>query len=84
MKGIIRHYWKDPETPNSVEGWSLLPIREKFSSISYHLTEDSLKKIENLDKETELEVEYELLTNCYVTEDGEHVHHGVLANIISL
>jgi hypothetical protein len=84
MKGIIRHYWKDPETPNSVEGWSLLPIREKFSSISYRLTEDSLKKIDNLDKETELEVEYELLTNCYVTEDGEHVHHGVLANIISL
>jgi hypothetical protein len=84
MKGIIRHYWKDPETPNSVEGWSLLPIREKFSSISYRLTENSLKKIDNLDKETELEVEYELLTNCYVTEDGEHVHHGVLANIISL
>jgi hypothetical protein len=84
MKGIIRHYWKDPETPNSVEGWSLLPIREKFSSISYRLTEDSLKKIDNLDKETELEVEYELLTNCYVTGDGEHVHHGVLANIISL
>ncbi len=84
MKGIIRHYWKDPETPNSVEGWSLLPIREKFSSISYHLTEDSLKKIDNLDKETELEVEYELITNCYVTKDGEHVHHGVLANIISL
>ena len=84
MKGIIRHYWKDPETPNSVEGWSLLPIREKFSSISYRLTEDSLKKIDNLDKETELEVEYELITNCYVTEDGTHVHHGVLANIISL
>lgn len=84
MKGIIRHYWKDPETTNSVEGWSLLPIREKFSSISYRLTEDSLKKIDDLDKETELEVEYELLTNCYVTEDGEHVHHGVLANIISL
>ncbi len=84
MKGIIRHYWKDPETPNSVEGWSLLPIREKFSSISYRLTEDSLKKIDDLDKETELEVEYELLTNCYVTEDGEHVHHGVLANIITL
>ena len=84
MKGIIRHYWKDPETPNSVEGWSLLPIREKFSSISYQLTEDSLKKIDNLDKETELEVEYELLTNCYVDDDGIHTHHGVLANIISL
>ena len=40
-------------------------------------------KIENLDKETELEVEYELLTNCYVNDDGIHVHHGVLANIIS-
>ncbi len=84
MKGIIRYFWTDPDAPNSVEGWSLMPIREKFSSISYRLTEDSLKKIDSLDKETELEVEYELLTNCYVDDDGIHTHHGVLARIISL
>lgn len=84
MKGIIKYYWKDPETVNSVEGWSLIPVREVFSSITYHLTEDSLKKIINFDKETEVEVEYELITNCYVNDDGIHVHHGVLANIISL
>lgn len=82
MKGIVRYFWEDPDAPNSIEGWSLLPIREKFSSISYQLTEESLYEIKDFDKEMEYEFEYELLTNCYVDVKRDAVVHGVLAKLL--
>ena len=84
MKGTLKYFKSDPDVLNSIEGWSIQPHREKFSSVCYSLTEDSLVKTQNLDIEQEIIVSFELVTNCYVDSDGEHVHHGVLAKILSL
>jgi len=81
MKGKLQYYKKCEETVNSIEGWAITPIQDKYTSTCYGLTEDSLAKIADHDKSKVYEIEYKLLTNCEVDEDGYHVRHGVIAKI---
>jgi len=83
MKGKLKYYYKCEETPNTIEGWSIIPITDKFSYICYHLTEESILEIKDHDKSKEYDIEYRLLTNCYIDSDGQHSHHGVIAEILN-
>lgn len=83
MKGKLKYYTKCEETPNSIEGWSIIPITDKFSSICYHLTKESILEIKDHDRSKEYDIEYRLLTNCYIDSNGQHAHHGVIAEILN-
>ena len=84
MKGKLKYFTKSEDVPNSVEGWSISPIRDEMTSQSYNITEESLFHTLECDKEKEYEVDYELQTNCRIDEDGYHSHHSVIAKIIEL
>jgi hypothetical protein len=47
------------------------------------LTEESILEIKDHDKSKEYDIEYRLLTNCYIDSDGQHSHHGVIAEILN-
>lgn len=81
MKGKLRYYYKCEETINSIEGWVIYPIREQFTSICYQLAESSIHKVVDLDKSKIFDVDFKLLTNCKVDDDGFHVSHNVVAEI---
>lgn len=82
MKGKLKYFKKCEETINTIEGWSIMPLTNKLNNISYNLTENSLIKISNFDKTQEYFVDYQLLTNCRIDENGYHSHHSVIAEII--
>ena len=81
MKGKLNYYYKSEETPNTLEGWSISPVRDEFTSVCYSLNEKSLKMLSDFDKTKTYDVDYELLTNCRINEDGFHSHHGVIAEL---
>lgn len=82
MKGTLKYYTKCEETPNSIEGWSILPVMDKFSSICYKINQKSLDLVSDYDKSQAYDVEFILLTDCRIDENGYHVHHSVIAEII--
>lgn len=81
MKGKLAYFTKCEETPNSIEGWSISP-QDKFSSICYKINQKSLDLISEYDKSQTYYVEFKLLTDCRIDENGYHAHHGVIAEII--
>ena len=84
MKGKLKYYYKCEETPNSIEGWSVSPIRDEMTCISFHLNDKSIEMLKDFDKSKTYDIDYELFTNCRINEDGFHSHHGVIAELKSV
>ena len=84
MKGIIRYFTHDPEFINSREGWSITSNDNSF--YSYHLVEETDKQVRDRFEKGLIksgdEVEYELLTDCYVDNERNLSIHRTVAKII--
>ena len=55
---------------------------DQFSSICYKINQKSLDLVSDYDKSQPHDVEFKLLTDCRIDENGYHVHHSVIAEII--
>ena len=82
MKGKLKYYEKSEDAPNSVEGWMIVPVISDEPHTCYSLDEESIEKIQNHDRTQTYDVDFKLITNCFIQEDGLHVHHGVVSKII--
>ena len=85
MKGILNYYEADPDFFNSVEGWSIKPIDDK-SGIAYRLSDDSDKQVrykaeKGLIKSGD-EVEFDIMTDCYIDEERNVAMHSTKAKVI--
>ena len=85
MRGILRYSVHDPEFFNSLEGWIIEPIGVKGNYI-YLLHDDSVIKVnEKLNKgeiQSGDEVEYELMTDCYINKITNIATHETKAKVI--
>jgi hypothetical protein len=85
MRGILRYSEHDPEFLNSIEGWIIEPIDTKEKYI-YLLHDDSVIKVnEKLDKgeiQSGDEVEFELMTDCYINKITNIATHATKAKVI--
>jgi hypothetical protein len=85
MRGILRYSEHDPEFLNSIEGWIIEPIDTKEKYI-YLLHDDSVIKVnEKLDKgeiQSGDEVEFELMTDCYINKITNIATHETKAKVI--
>ena len=84
MKGIIEHYDADPEFFNSVEGWTVKSSDNKRES--YFVCNESDRLVRDKHRKGLInhgdEVEYELLTDCYVDKERNLSIHRTVAKII--
>jgi len=67
MRGILRYSVHDPEFLNSLEGWSDYKVKDKFDK----------GEIQSGD-----EVEYELMTDCYINKITNIATHETKAKVI--
>jgi len=85
MRGILRYSEHDPEFLNSIEGWIVEPIESKEKYI-YLLHDDSVIKVnEKLNKgevQSGDEVEYELITDCFINKITNIATHATKAKVI--
>jgi hypothetical protein len=85
MRGILRYSEHDPEFLNSIEGWIIEPIGAKENYI-YLLHDDSVIKVnEKLNKgeiQSGDEVEYELITDCFINKISNIATHATKAKVI--
>ena len=85
MKGTINYYKSNTETPNSIEGWALVPKNEQFSSQCYMLTPSSDLEIRKRFEIGQIgpgdDVDYELVTDCHV-DNNQIAIHSTKARII--
>jgi hypothetical protein len=85
MRGILRYSEHDPEFLNSIEGWIIEPIDTKEKYI-YLLHDDSVIKVnEKLNKgevQSGDEVEYELITDCFINKITNIATHTTKAKVI--
>jgi hypothetical protein len=85
MRGILRYSEHDPEFINSIEGWIVEPIETKEKYI-YLLHDDSVIKVnEKLNKgevQSGDEVEYELITDCFINKITNIATHATKAKVI--
>jgi hypothetical protein len=85
MRGILRYSEHDPEFLNSLEGWIIEPIGTKENYI-YLLHDDSVIKVnEKLNKgeiQSGDEVEYELITDCFINKITNIATHATKAKVI--
>jgi hypothetical protein len=85
MRGILRYSEHDPEFLNSLEGWIIEPIDTKEKYI-YLLHDDSVIKVnEKLNKgevQSGDEVEYELITDCFINKITNIATHETKAKVI--
>jgi len=85
MKGIIRYSVHDPEFLNSLEGWIIEPIGVKGNYI-YILNDESDFKVKDKFNKGEIqsgdEVEYELITDCYINKITNVATHETKAKVI--
>jgi len=85
MRGILRYSEHDPEFINSIEGWIVEPIETKEKYI-YLLHDDSVIKVnEKLNKgeiQSGDEVEYELITDCFINKITNIATHATNAKVI--
>jgi hypothetical protein len=85
MRGILRYSEHDPEFINSIEGWIVEPIETKEKYI-YLLHDDSVIKVnEKLNKgevQSGDEVEYELITDCFINKISNIATHATKAKVI--
>ena len=84
MKGIIEHYEADPELVNSVEGWVVKSIDDRFES--YFVCEESDRVVRDKHRQGLIksgdEVEYELITDCYIDRERNVAMHSTKSKII--
>ena len=84
MRGIIEHYDADPELVNSVEGWVVKSIDYRFES--YFVCEESDRVVRDKHRKGLIksgdEVEYELITDCYVDRERNVAMHSTKSKII--
>jgi hypothetical protein len=84
MRGIIEHYDADPELVNSVEGWVVKSIDDRFES--YFVCEESDRIVRDKHRKGLIksgdEVEYELITDCYVDRERNVAMHSTKSKII--
>ncbi len=84
MRGILRYSEHDPEFINSIEGWIIEPIDTKEKYI-YLLHDDSVIKLnEKLNKgevQSGDEVEYELITDCFINKITNIATHATKAKL---
>jgi hypothetical protein len=84
MRGIIEHYDADPEFVNSVEGWVVKSIDDRFES--YFVCEESDRVVRDKHRKGLIksgdEVEYELITDCYVDRERNVAMHSTKSKII--
>jgi hypothetical protein len=84
MRGIIEHYDADPELVNSVEGWVVKSIDDRFES--YFVCEESDRVVRDKHRKGLIksgdEVEYELITDCYVDRERNVAMHSTKSKII--
>jgi hypothetical protein len=86
LKGIINYFTACEETINSIEGWVVIPRERQFVSECYTLTETSDTEVRKRAELGQLksgdDVEFELVTDCFVKEDGIRSVHSTKAKII--
>jgi hypothetical protein len=84
MRGIIEHYDADPELVNSVEGWVVKSIDDRFES--YFVCEESDRVVRDKHRQGLIksgdEVEYELITDCYIDRERNVAMHSTKSKII--
>jgi hypothetical protein len=84
MRGIIKHYDADPELVNSVEGWVVKSIDNRFES--YFVCEESDRVVRDKHRKGLIksgdEVEYELITDCYIDRERNVAMHSTKSKII--
>jgi hypothetical protein len=85
MRGILRYSVHDPEFLNSLEGWIIEPIGVKGNYI-YILNDESDFKVKDKFNKGEIqsgdEVEYELMTDCYINKITNIATHETKAKVI--
>ena len=85
MRGILRYSVHDPEFLNSLEGWIIEPIGVKGNYI-YILNDESDFKVKDKFNKGEIqsgdEVEYELITDCYINKITNVATHETKAKVI--
>jgi len=84
MKGILEYYDADPYFVNSVEGWI---VKSSDRNIGSHfLCEESDRVVRDKHRKGLInhgdEVEYELITDCYVDQEKNIVTHSAKSKII--
>jgi hypothetical protein len=84
MKGIIEYYDADPNFINSVEGWIVKSLDNKRES--YFICDESDRIVRDKHRKGLInhgdEVEYELITDCYVDQEKNIVTHSAKSKII--
>jgi hypothetical protein len=84
MKGIIEYYDADPNFINSVEGWIVKSLDNKRES--YFICDESNRIVRDKHRKGLInhgdEVEYELITDCYVDQEKNIVTHSAKSKII--
>ena len=84
MRGIIEHYDADPELVNSVEGWVVKSIDDRFES--YFVCEESDRVVRDKHRQGLIksgdEVEYELITDCHIDREQNVAMHSTKSKII--
>ena len=84
MRGIIEYYDADPEFINSVEGWVVKSIDRRFES--YFVCEESDRVVRDKHRQGLIkhgdEVEYELITDCYIDRERNVAMHSTKSKII--
>jgi hypothetical protein len=84
MRGIIEHYDADPELVNSVEGWVVKSIDDRFES--YFVCEESDRVVRDKHRQGLIksgdEVEYELITDCHIDRERNVAMHSTKSKII--
>jgi len=85
MRGILKYSEHDPEFLNSIEGWLIEPIGIKGNYI-YLLDDESDYKVKDKFNKGEIkygdEVEYELITDCYIDNITNIATHATKAKVI--
>jgi hypothetical protein len=85
MRGILRYSVHDPEFLNSLEGWIIEPIGVKGNYIYVLVDESDYKVKDKFDKgeiQSGDEVEYELMTDCYINKITNIATHETKAKVI--
>ena len=85
MRGILRYSEHDPEFLNSLEGWIIEPIGVKGNYIYVLVDESDYKVKDKFDKgeiQSGDEVEYELMTDCYINKITNIATHETKAKVI--
>jgi hypothetical protein len=84
MRGIIEHYDADPELVNSVEGWVVKSIDDRFEN--YFVCEESDRVVRDKHRKGLIksgdEVEYELITDCHIDRERNVAMHSTKSKII--